>query len=121
MRKDIQDQWVAALRSGEYEQGRGALRTGNGQYCCLGVLCDLADREGVVSRVDIEAGLGTKYDDCDSDLPDSVRAWAGIGLARNSPVVDVGSGSVTLTYLNDMVDYTFNAIADLIEEQGEEL
>lgn len=37
--------WTDALRSGEYPQGRGALRTPGG-YCCLGVWCDLADPEG---------------------------------------------------------------------------
>jgi hypothetical protein len=33
---------VAALRSGEYTQARGRLRTKD-QYCCLGVACDLMD------------------------------------------------------------------------------
>ena len=41
MNKQLRDEWVRALRSGEYEQGRGRLRKGNGEdakYCCLGVL-----------------------------------------------------------------------------------
>ena len=29
--------WLAALRSGKYRQGRGALRTVDNTYCCLGV------------------------------------------------------------------------------------
>lgn len=32
--------WVAALRSGEYKQGKGALQSKDG-YCCLGVGCDI--------------------------------------------------------------------------------
>jgi len=32
----IQKQWVAALRSGEYPQGRNFMVC-NGKYCCLGV------------------------------------------------------------------------------------
>lgn len=32
----IQKQWVAALRSGEYPQGRSFMVC-NGKYCCLGV------------------------------------------------------------------------------------
>ena len=39
--------WIAALRSGEYEQGRYALRQrqldGRCRYCCLGVLIDTMD------------------------------------------------------------------------------
>lgn len=38
-------EWVVALRSGAYQQGKMALRTGN-TFCCLGVLCDLHDPDG---------------------------------------------------------------------------
>lgn len=37
MTEEQLDQWIAALRSGEYEQGKGTLRTSSGYYCCLGV------------------------------------------------------------------------------------
>lgn len=43
--KEFIREWVAALRSGEYEQGEGSLRTGN-KYCCLGVACDLFAKKG---------------------------------------------------------------------------
>lgn len=33
----IKTKWLEALRSGEYEQGRGILHDGSG-YCCLGIL-----------------------------------------------------------------------------------
>ena len=36
--------WVAALRSGEYKQGRKSLKKLDGTYCCLGVKCDLDDK-----------------------------------------------------------------------------
>ena len=45
MNEVLRDKWVAALRSGKYEQSRGRLRTQNG-YCCLGVLCDVKDPNG---------------------------------------------------------------------------
>ena len=43
MREDIKKEWVAALRSGDYKQGKYALRVNceNPEYCCLGVLTDL--------------------------------------------------------------------------------
>lgn len=39
--------WVAALRSGEYKQATGRLRTPEG-WCCLGVLTDLAIKKGLI-------------------------------------------------------------------------
>ena len=44
MNKRIKQLWVAALRSGEYAKGKGALRA-NGKFCCLGVLCNLHAQE----------------------------------------------------------------------------
>lgn len=37
MDQKIKKEWVKALRSGEYKQGRGRLKCGD-EYCCLGVL-----------------------------------------------------------------------------------
>lgn len=42
MDAEIKAKWVAALRSGEYQQGDRQLRDGD-RYCCLGVLCEVAD------------------------------------------------------------------------------
>lgn len=44
----IKEAWLKALRSGDYKQGRQALRIGDGKaskYCCLGVLCDLGEKK----------------------------------------------------------------------------
>ena len=38
MRKADHEKWDAALRSGEYKQGKGRLETSDKKYCCLGVL-----------------------------------------------------------------------------------
>ncbi len=47
MDEQIKKQWVEALRSGRYKQGREYLRTelsdGSYSYCCLGVLCDIRE------------------------------------------------------------------------------
>ena len=42
MPKELKEKWLAALRSGEYEQGKDSLYNGN-SYCCLGVLQKVAD------------------------------------------------------------------------------
>jgi hypothetical protein len=46
MNQEFKDKWLAALQSGEYVQGVGALSVddksiGLMTYCCLGVACDL--------------------------------------------------------------------------------
>lgn len=46
MDPELKARWVAALRSGDYQQVRGWLRAtrSDGQlgFCCLGVLCEVA-------------------------------------------------------------------------------
>jgi len=40
----LKSKWLSALRGGEYEQGRGRLRNSDNHYCCLGVLADIAGK-----------------------------------------------------------------------------
>lgn len=45
MDKKLKKEWVKALRSGDYQQGKSRLctETKDGpKFCCLGVLCDIA-------------------------------------------------------------------------------
>lgn len=45
--------WVDALRSGKFKQGRGALRSPDGSFCCLGVadeVCKLKDPSSYLLR-----------------------------------------------------------------------
>lgn len=51
MTREDRDEWVAALRSGKYKQGRKRLmQTGTGEACCLGVLCDLYTAKGLLGK-----------------------------------------------------------------------
>lgn len=38
MKREDAKKWLAALRSGEYKQGKQTLRTSDNKFCCLGVL-----------------------------------------------------------------------------------
>ena len=38
MRADVKAKWVAALRSGDYKQGKGTLLDKDNEYCCLDAL-----------------------------------------------------------------------------------
>lgn len=120
MSPEIKAQWLEALRSGEYKQGTGYLHRGD-EFCCLGVLCDLAEKAGVVKSGPSEAFTDqTVYDREVSSLPRSVRLWSGI----NTPMAMVGDIENDdglwigddLAMANDS-GYSFRMIADLIEER----
>lgn len=119
MNQDIAKQWVAALRSGAYQQGKQYLER-EGRHCCLGVLCDLAVREGVTTRVkmgpDGETVFG--FDLVYGGLPEVVMGWAGI---RNSLGHFAANEPAPLYHLNDSGVYTFREIADVIERHYESL
>lgn len=112
MKKSIMKKWVAALRSGEFKQIKGRLETSNGN-CCLGVLCNLALIEGVC---DFTKGEDINfYDDRSGLLPPSVMEWAKI--KSNNGIIP---NKYYLTTLNDE-GYSFNEIADIIEENYKSL
>lgn len=130
-------QWVAALRSGEYKQTAGVLyRTVGGMdpfdypvgYCCLGVLTDLAVKDGV--------GEWSRTADCathvhslghnDYVLPTSVAEWCDFGWPGDKscqegrielPDADrTGETALFLTGLNDDDPYMdFEKIADMVD------
>ena len=94
--------WVAALRSGKYEQGQKRLRSMSNKFCCLGVACDLYDPEKWVPIEDL----------------DSVR-HLGHGARPDFDVLDYfgldEDTIIPLMQMNDAEGATFNQIADYIE------
>lgn len=41
MNQQQKDQWLAALRAGQYRQGKGVLKSFDDRYCCLGVAAEV--------------------------------------------------------------------------------
>ena len=119
MNQRVKRKWIAALRSGEYKQGKGYLRKGD-RFCCLGVLCDLYRQEmndPVWDRTGLATQNPARFSEPFAELPSAaVCDWAGLkGDFRNDPVVKAASyGSVTLSDQNDQ-GYDFTTIADLIQ------
>lgn len=125
MNQEIKAKWIAALRSGQYKQGTGTLRTSNDKFCCLGVLADLHRKE-VGGRWEWD-DLGGGYcviitqptnNSATADLPRSTRDWA--GLESTNPMVyakqELHTPIRPLAAVNDS-GYTFDRIADIIEQQ----
>lgn len=123
---EIKARWTAALRSGEWEQGHGSLNE-HGKLCCLGVLCEEAVKDGVITADSvIRREFYTSYAGATDVLPRQVREWAGLPGADgehnpNNPVVTVDGKVVSLAELNDGENgwepHTFEQIADIIDAQ----
>lgn len=105
MNKPHVQQWISALRSGTFKQGRGKLRAGN-RYCCLGVVCFKA---GMKAKR-IPATNTFKYGVSSSILPKTAQRWLGVKDA--DPLV----GDMSCTFLNDTQRLTFKQIAARIEK-----
>ena len=118
--------WVDALRSGEYEQGAGALRRGwkeSGDqrvaHCCLGVACEAAMGDGVPLRHhNFDGYIGSQFIGTNSVLPDVVSEW--LGLIGGDPVIGshpTMSGDLLATNANDDLGWSFTQIAEAIERR----
>lgn len=85
MKPEIKKLWIDALLSGEYQQGTGFLcqMTENGpEFCCLGVLTDLAIKSGVDLSITTRDERGSDvvvYGSSFETLPSEVMEWSGIG------------------------------------------
>jgi len=104
MNKEILKQWILALRSGDYKQGRYALCNSYTEFCCLGVLCNIS-KQGAwnfnkESRDFTYLGEG-------SVLPKAVREWAGFQ--------DTGLPNKLIVF-NDDLNYSFDKIADWLSD-----
>lgn len=127
MNPEIKALWLTELRSGKYEQVKSSLRNtdeeGRVGYCCLGVLCELAEQAGVVTRTDPDDIGDSRYQGADRKgarfnitsttyLPDAVIEWSGLGTDDG----DIPGTTESLASLNDHGS-TFEEIADVIEEK----
>lgn len=116
----VKQQWVEALRGGDYIQGRDGLRRGNNTYCCLGVLCNLYQLSTgngawtLDSISDVTTGYYRFYRDA-TYLPECVAEWS--GLILNDPRLPNGvlTPDGYLSAANDL-GHSFKEIAAAIEE-----
>lgn len=117
----IKTKWTDALRSGKYQQGVGALRSGDNKFCCLGVLCDVAEAKGLSMEVIAPEDNSQvwKYDDRVGGLPQSVQGWAGMDDSMGSRMINDNFEGPYRPCLADLNDEgrTFEQIADIIEKE----
>ena len=90
MDKDVKQQWITALRSGQYLQCQGELKDKEGANCCLGVLLETQGWE-LQEHEDYSEVWGDEF-----------------SLTRKQ--------EVHLMNMNDKQDKDFMQIADWIED-----
>ncbi len=103
MKAELKAQWVAALRSGQYKQGVGYLHN-QGCYCCLGVLADTYNPKGW-TPID---GWDNGYQFCGQSSVLEYYSLNEFGLSSEYQDILIG--------FNDDTKYTFEQIADWIEQ-----
>jgi hypothetical protein len=116
MDKNTKDLWVKALRSGDYRQGQHQLRTQDDRFCCLGVLCDVFQKETGRGRWDGNhfelAELGTSS----AFPPDYMLAELGLGVLEDVLLREGEVGwALFFATMNDYQGRSFSEIADYIE------
>lgn len=121
MNRKLREDWVTALRSGKYQQGRGRLKEGT-DYCCLGVLCDVSglgewDGDRYVVGAD-DDGSGQRGIVClEEDLEHLGGSVFGLRPSLQGTLVQLNDGEA-----NEVDEegrrWTFAQIADFIETKG---
>lgn len=106
--KEVRELWCEALESGEYKEGVEVLAR-DGNYCCLGVLADLAVKHDIITSFDGEM----------SDLADDlepVQNWAGLSYCDGSYQSERAVMENSLAGDNDE-GKSFKQIAEIIRSE----
>lgn len=121
MRQVTTADWVAALRSGKYKQGVGGLRRDD-RFCCLGVLCEIAEVPSfeTVGAVTYYTYAFNEHIHGISYIPDRFvpSIISDLDLLKTIRKDDGNLNELMgqLMTMNDSGNYSFNEIADFIEE-----
>ncbi len=113
MNAEIKARWLDALKSGKYKRGTGFLSY-DGRHCCLGVLCELAVEDGIITKTGLRGptfDYGIGKDVSQFGLPAKVQAWSGI----DNPLGRFKSGlRGNLSSLNDSKESLADASYDVV-------
>jgi hypothetical protein len=102
MNADVKREWIKRLRSGFYKQGKEHLRYDD-EYCCLGILCEIAAEKGVISPPTL-GQFGYKYDEESAYASHKVEQWAGLFTSQSRQLAEMNDDG-----------FPFDSIANFIE------
>lgn len=112
LRSEILSKTIDALRSGKYVQGRGRLNINNEEFCCLGVICEVAMGCGVELKKRIRRGIYS-YDGSSVILPSTVADL--LDVSAEGTFLNDDCDERALSAMNDS-GMTFSEIAKVIEK-----
>jgi hypothetical protein len=105
MLNEFAKEWVKALRSGKYKQTKNVLyEADRNAFCCMGVACD-------ISGVSPEKWHGSDY----TVLPLEVQEKLNLSSDYGSFLDE--EDDTSLVMFNDILGYSFDQIADIIESE----
>ena len=110
MKKELIEQWIAALRSGEYQQGRERLKDGD-NFCCLGVACDIHPN---AKPYELYLHYPSNWISKDYGI-DQTHGLKELNIIFNCPIV-YDKLFLYLAWANDSLGWNFNDIAEWIEK-----
>jgi len=102
--QQVKDDWVAALRSGQYQQAHHWMRKGD-RYCCLGVLKDMHPAMGVNSSAKYCTYMSNEGEaTLVEGLPVSVQHDLALMNDYSIETTDPQTGRTTSDYQNSFED-----------------
>ena len=103
MNKEIKEQWIKALRSGNYQQCKNYLNREDKEFCCLGVLCEISNLKK--SGSEVKSYTDSFFASSVTYLPNAFR----------DKIEITGEQEARLIRMNDN-GVSFNEIAKYIDE-----
>lgn len=102
MDANLKAKWIEALRSGEYEQGRGSLKC-DGKFCCLGVALDIQG-----ATWDFGTAILDGVETSPLSTPEE-RLLGGLPMFTAASLISMNDGT------DGKTEHSFAEIADYIE------
>lgn len=123
MNAEWKAKWVAALNSGDYTQGYCRLSNDDNTFCCLGVLCDIVQKE-YPDKLVWETNPNETYrrikdvnNDVDAGHLPPLVVMDIVGLPTENPDVLINGRMHSMGHHNDHGGASFTQLAAAIEEQ----
>lgn len=126
MKKSDVKEWVKALRSGDYTQGREYLCSedeisGDFEYCCLGVACDILTKNDWVKDPDSTAWSIGEHEEFEMPSTHDWAGWKWVKTTSFPSMAELKKMGLDVTYAQDLAylndaGWSFEKIANKIEK-----
>lgn len=122
MKTEVKTQWIAALRSGTYQQTNSALCK-NGSYCCLGVLCeitpDIKRKKAQISPWDKDTTIEIEFAYKDENyrsgyLPSQLASEVGLSEEQQSKLANMNDEGISFVEIAGYIEQAIPNQKDIL-------